>query len=124
MEKTKKGYSSIDEYIDSFPGPIQKKLEQIRKTIKELVPEAVEKISYQMPAFFFNGNLVFFAGFSKHIGFYPGANCIAAFKNDLTAYKHAKGSVQFPLDQPLPIDLIEKMVCFKKEENLKQKKRQ
>jgi uncharacterized protein YdhG (YjbR/CyaY superfamily) len=98
MVAGKKGYSSVDGYIRSFPEHIQKKLEELRNVIKELVPEAQEKISYQMPAFFLNGNLVWFAGYSKHIGFYPGANGIDAFKSELSKYKYAKGSVQFPIE--------------------------
>jgi uncharacterized protein YdhG (YjbR/CyaY superfamily) len=123
MVTGKKGYSSIDEYIRSFPEHIQKKLEEIRNVIKELVPEAQEKISYQIPAFSLNGNLVWFAGYAKHIGFYPGASGIKAFKSELSKYKYAKGSVQFPIEEPLPIELIKKIVNFKVEENLKKKKK-
>jgi uncharacterized protein YdhG (YjbR/CyaY superfamily) len=113
----------MDEYIQSFPEPIQVKLEEIRNVIKELVPEAQEKISYQMPAFFLNGIIVWFAGFAKHIGFYPGANGIDVFKSELSKYKYAKGSVQFPIDEPLPVELIKKMVIFRMEENAKKKKK-
>ncbi|MCE8428949.1 MAG: DUF1801 domain-containing protein [Candidatus Methanoperedens sp.] len=123
MGKYKKKYSSIDEYIRSFPEQIQKKLEELRNVIKEQVPEALEKISYQMPAFFLNGNLVYFAGYSKHIGFYPGASGIDAFKSELSKYKYAKGSVQFPIEEPLPIELIKKIVNFKAEANVKKKEK-
>lgn len=119
----RKEYSSIDEYIRSFPEHIRKKLEELRNAIKEFVPEAQEKISYQMPAFFLNGVLVWFAGFSKHIGFYPGASGIDAFKSELSKYKHAKGSVQFPIEEPLPIELIKRIVSFRVEENLRKKKK-
>jgi uncharacterized protein YdhG (YjbR/CyaY superfamily) len=98
MENGKKEYLSIDEYIGLFPEHIQKKLEELRNVIKELVPQAQEKISWQMPTFFLNGNLVHFAGYSKHIGFYPGASGIDAFKSELSKYKYAMGSVQFPLE--------------------------
>jgi uncharacterized protein YdhG (YjbR/CyaY superfamily) len=108
----------IDEYINGFPTEIQQLLEQVRLTIKENAPQAKEVISYSMPAFKLNGILVWFAGYSKHIGFYPGASGIAAFKNELSNYKWAKGSVQFPLDKPLPLDLITKMVKFRVNENL------
>jgi uncharacterized protein YdhG (YjbR/CyaY superfamily) len=121
MEKGKIEYLSIDEYIGSFPEHIQKKLEELRNVIKELVPQAQEKISWQIPTFFLNGNLVHFAGYSKHIGFYPGASGIDAFKSELSKYKYAKGSVQFPLEEPLPIELIKKIVNFRVEENLKKK---
>jgi uncharacterized protein YdhG (YjbR/CyaY superfamily) len=123
MEKGKKEYSSIDEYIRSFPEHIQKKLDEIRKAIKGQVPEAQEKISYQIPTFFLNGNLVHFAGYETHIGFYPGANGIDAFKTELSAYKTGKGSVQFPIEAPLPIGLIKKIVNFRVKENMKKKRK-
>ena len=123
MNKKKNLYSSVDEYISSFPEHIREKLYEIRDVIKKIVPEAQEKISYQMPAFFLNGNIVYFAGFSKHIGFYPGANGVEVFKNELTKYKFAKGSVQFPVNEPLPIELIKRIVTFKVEENSKKKQK-
>jgi uncharacterized protein YdhG (YjbR/CyaY superfamily) len=122
MEKSTKTYTSIDEYIATFPVNTQKKLKELRKIIKERVPEAQEKISYQMPAFYLNGNLVYFAGYSKHIGLYPAPSGIKTFEKELSKYKHAKGSVQFPLDEPLPIELIKKIVKFRVKENLKKKK--
>jgi uncharacterized protein YdhG (YjbR/CyaY superfamily) len=118
MAKEKKVYLSVDEYISSFPAPVQKKLTELRNVVKELVPQAEEKISYQMPAFYFYGNLVWFAGYAKHIGFYPGASAIHAFQSELSKYKSAKGSVQFPLGEPLPLELIKKIVKFRVEENL------
>lgn len=121
--KKHRGFESIDEYIASFPEDIQKKLRELRKLIAELAPGATEKISYQMPTFYLNGNLVHFAAHSNHIGFYPTPSGIAEFKQQLSKYKHAKGSVQFPLDEPLPIDLIARIVRFRVKENLSQAKR-
>ncbi|HEV7621578.1 MAG TPA: DUF1801 domain-containing protein [Flavisolibacter sp.] len=109
---------SIDEYIAGFPKEVQKMLKDIRITIKKTAPQAEEVISYAMPAFKFNGMLVWFAGYANHIGFYPGASGIEAFKKQLSVYKGAKGSVQFPLDKPIPLKLITKIVKFKVSENL------
>ena len=117
--KTTKTPDSIDEYIAGFPGHIQKKLEEMRATIKKAAPEAEEKISYQMPAFTLKGNLVYFAAHENHIGFYPTPSGVDAFKNELVSFKNAKGSIQFPINKPLPLDLITKIVIFRKEENLK-----
>jgi len=115
--ETKKGFTSIDEYIGSFPEETQKILQEIRATIKAAAPDAEEKISYQMPTFFYNGNLVYFAAYAHHIGFYPSPSGISAFERQLKKYKHAKGSVQIPLDKPLPIALIEKIVAYRYQEN-------
>jgi len=123
MEKKKHEYKTIDEYIHSFPENIQKMLEELRETIKEQAPQAQEKISYQMPTFFLNGNLVHFAAYSKHIGFYPTPSGIDAFKSELSKYKNAKGSVQFPIEEPLPIELIKKIVKFRVDESINKKKR-
>jgi uncharacterized protein YdhG (YjbR/CyaY superfamily) len=123
MEKKKQEYTSIDEYIRSFPKQTQVMLKEMRDAINEQAPQAQEKISYQMPAFFLNGNLVYFAAYSNHIGFYPTSSGIAAFKSELKKYKNAKGSVQFPLEEPLPIKLIKKIVKFRVEENSKKKKK-
>ena len=112
----------IDEYISWFPPETQLKLEQIRKAVTDAAPHAEEVISYAMPAYKLNGMLVYFAGYAKHIGFYPGAGGISAFKNELSAYKGAKGSVQFPLDQPLPVKLIHKIVRFRVKQNLEKAK--
>lgn len=119
----KKEYRSIDEYIRLFPEHVQKKLKEIREAIKEEAPQAEEKISYQMPTFFLNGNLVYFAAYAKHIGFYPTSSGITAFKNEIAKYKNAKGSVQFPIEEPLPIKLIKKIVKFRVKENIGKKKR-
>src|SRR5674476_1509434 len=94
--------NSIDEYIGTFPQEIQTLLEQVRATIRQAAPEAEEAIKYAMPTFVLNGNLVHFAAFKNHIGFYPVPSGIEAFKKELSVYKGAKGSVQFPLDQPMP----------------------
>lgn len=107
----------IDKYISGFPKETREFLTQIRATIKEAAPQADEVISYGMPAFKKNGMLVWFAAYLNHIGFYPGALAIATFKKELSIYKGAKGSVQFPLNQPLPLELITKIVKFKVAEN-------
>jgi len=110
--------NSIDTYIAQFPDDVQARLQQLRKTILKLAPGATEAMSYQIPTFKLNGNLVHFAAFKKHIGFYPGAAGIAAFQDELAGYKSAKGSVQFPLDQALPLDLVKKIVEFRVAQNL------
>ncbi len=117
MENKKPGFASIDEYIATFPEATQKILQAIRETIHAAAPDATEKISYQMPTFFLNGNLVHFAAFKKHIGFYPAPRGLEAFKAELAGYAGAKGSVQFPIDQPMPLDLISRIVQFRAAEN-------
>ncbi|OMD41801.1 iron chaperone [Paenibacillus odorifer] len=112
-------YESIDDYISKFPPEIQEILSTIRKVIKEAAPDAKEKISYQMPTFELHGNLVHFAAFKNHIGFYPTPNGIDAFKEELSVYKGAKGSIQFPLNQPMPYELISKIVKFRVAEDIK-----
>jgi uncharacterized protein YdhG (YjbR/CyaY superfamily) len=119
----KSGYKTIDEYILSFPRPVQVKLNQIRKLIRAIAPQAREKISYQMPTFYLNGNLVHFAAHSNHIGLYPTPSAGAMFKRELSGYQHGKGSIQFPLEKPLPLELIRKIVLFRVDENLKKGKR-
>jgi len=109
---------TIDEYIAGFPNDVQEILEKIRMTIRKAVPDAEEKISYQMPTFALKGNLVHFAAYKKHIGFYPASTGIEKFKNELSVYEGAKGSVKFPLDKPIPFDLISKIVKFRVKENL------
>ncbi len=113
---------NVDEYIDNFPQSTRVILEQCRATIKEAAPQAIEVISYGMPAFKLNGILVWFAAYSKHIGFYPKASGIAVFKKELSIYKNAKGSVQFPLDKPLPFKLITEIVKFRLAEDLQNSK--
>lgn len=111
-------YDSIDAYIAQFSTEIQEKLKSFRQVIREEAPEAKEKISYQMPTFELFGNLVHFAAFKNHIGFYPAPSGIEAFKDELSVYKGAKGSIQFPLDKPLPYDLIRRIVRFRMAENM------
>ncbi|MDO9373661.1 MAG: DUF1801 domain-containing protein [Ferruginibacter sp.] len=107
----------IEEYIDSYPPAIQTLLKQMHKTIREAAPGAEESISYQMPAFKLHGPLVYFAAYEKHIGFYPTPSGIENFKEELADYKRSKGAVQFPLDRPLPLKLISKMVRMRVKEN-------
>jgi uncharacterized protein YdhG (YjbR/CyaY superfamily) len=110
--------TNIDEYISEFPGDIQKKLRDLRAAIKKAAPKAEEKISYAMPTFAQHGNLVHFAAYKNHIGFYPAPTAIEAFKKELSAYEGSKGTVQFPLDKPIPLGLITKMVKFRLAQNL------
>jgi len=109
---------SIDAYIAQFPLDVQTLLTQMRQTIQKAAPSATEAMSYQIPTFRLNGNLVHFAGFKRHIGFYPGAAGMAAFQDELAGYKSAKGSVQFPLDKALPLALVRKIVKFRVAQNL------
>jgi uncharacterized protein YdhG (YjbR/CyaY superfamily) len=118
---TKVEFKSIDEYIAAQPETVQSLLQEIRSAIALAAPNAAQKISYQMPTFYLNGNLVHFAACEKHIGFYPTASGVKAFEKELTGYKHAKGSIQFPSDRPLPITLIRKIVKFRVEENSKKR---
>ena len=117
----KSDLTTIDEYIAGFPEEIQEKLREMRRVIHETAPEATEKISYQMPTFYLNGNLVHFAAFKNHIGFYPAPTGLDAFKDEIAQYPNSKGAVQFPLDKPIPFDLVRRIVEFRKEENLKKK---
>lgn len=118
MENNRPGFTTISEYIAAFPAEIQPILQELRATIRAAAPDAEEKISYQMPTFFLEGNLVHFAAYEKHIGFYPTPSGITAFRDELAAYKGAKGSVQFPLEKPLPLALIGRIVEFRVAENL------
>lgn len=117
MDGDKTTFTSINEYISTFPPEVQEILSSIRKVIKEAAPDAVEKISYQMPTFALHGNLVHFAAYKNHIGLYPTPNGIEGFKEELSAYKGAKGSVQFPIDKPMPYDLINRIVKYRVAEN-------
>ncbi len=119
MEPSKIAYKSIDEYIAQFSPEIQDILQALRRVIKEVAPDAEEKISYQMPAFAFHGILVYFAACKNHIGFYPTASGIAVFQHEFSEYKSSKGAVQFPLDKPIPYELVSKVVKFRVEENMK-----
>lgn len=105
--------TTIDEYIAEFPETVQKQLEEIRALIKKTAPEAEEAIKYAIPTFILNGNLVHFAAFKNHIGLYPTPSGMVAFADELSKYKSGKGSAQFPLDEPMPFDLIEKIVEFR-----------
>jgi uncharacterized protein YdhG (YjbR/CyaY superfamily) len=118
MKPAQTAPTNIDEYIAGFPEDVRALLEKVRATIKKAAPDAEEKISYQMPTFTLHGNLVHFAAFKKHIGFYPAPSGIEAFRDELSAYEGAKGSVQFPLDKPIPYNLITKIVKFRVKENL------
>jgi uncharacterized protein YdhG (YjbR/CyaY superfamily) len=118
METNKTQPKTIDEYIAGYPKDVQEILEKIRATIREAAPDAQETINYQIPTFTLKGNLVHFAGFKQHIGFYPAPSGIEKFKQELSGYASAKGSVQFPLDKPIPYDLISQITKFRVKENL------
>jgi uncharacterized protein YdhG (YjbR/CyaY superfamily) len=121
MDASNKQFKTIDEYISMFPDDVRTILNQVRQTIREAVPEAEETINYQMPTFTLNGNLVHFAAFKNHIGFYPTPTGIEAFKEELSPYKGAKGSVQFPIEQPMPLSLIRRIVEYRVKENSERK---
>jgi uncharacterized protein YdhG (YjbR/CyaY superfamily) len=111
--------TTIDEYIALYPPEVQAILQQVRQTAREVAPEAQEAIAYGIPTFKLHGNLVHFAAYKKHIGFYPTPSGLEAFKTELAGYKGSKGAVQFPLDQPIPYDLIRRITLFRVEENLR-----
>jgi uncharacterized protein YdhG (YjbR/CyaY superfamily) len=123
MDASRRQFNTIDEYINAFPQDVQHILNELRRTIREAAPEAEETIRYQMPTLRLNGNLVHFAAFKNHIGFYPTPSGIEAFKTELSPYHGAKGSVQFPIDQPLPLTLIRKIVEYRVRENSQRKPR-
>jgi uncharacterized protein YdhG (YjbR/CyaY superfamily) len=122
MTSARTKFEDIDSYIASFPEETRALLKQIRTTIRKAAPEAKEIINYGMPTFTLKGNLVHFAAFKNHIGFYPTPSAIEAFKKELSVYEGAKGSVQFPLAKPIPFDLISRIVEFRVKENLKKVK--
>jgi uncharacterized protein YdhG (YjbR/CyaY superfamily) len=122
MDSTKKDVKTIDEYILSYPIEVQRILKSLRRAISEVAPQSEEVISYGIPTFKLNGNLVHFAAYKNHIGFYPTPSGIEAFKEELSKYKLTKGTIQFSLGEPLPLDLIRKIVEFRVSEN-KGKKR-
>lgn len=105
--------TSISAFIQLFPNDVQNKLESIRALVKSLAPEAIEAISYGIPTFKLNGNLIHFAAYKNHIGLYPGADGIAHFAHKFSKYTYSKGTVQFPLDEPLPIELIQEIVQYR-----------
>jgi uncharacterized protein YdhG (YjbR/CyaY superfamily) len=112
----------IDEYISFHPESVRMQLEKLRQTIRKAAPKAEEVISYQMPAFKLNGMLVYFAAYKTHIGFYPTGSGIAVFKKELVAYKTSRGTVRFPIDKPLPLTLIGRMVKYRVKQNLEKQK--
>ncbi len=118
-----KKFSSVTEYISSFPKDTQKILLQVRETIRAAAPEAQEKIGYNMPAYALNGPLVYFAAYEHHIGFYATPTGHEKFAKELAKYKQGKGSVQFPIDEPMPLALIKKIVSFRAKENKEKKKK-
>jgi uncharacterized protein YdhG (YjbR/CyaY superfamily) len=118
METNKAKTNTIDEFIALYPIDVQEILKKVRATIKKAAPEAAETIAYGIPTFVLKGNLVHFAAYKNHIGFYPTSSGIARFKDELTTYKTSRGTVQFPLDKPIPYDLISKIVAFRVKENL------
>jgi uncharacterized protein YdhG (YjbR/CyaY superfamily) len=118
MKKDKPVPKNIDEYIADFPKDVQKLLQQLRSTIKKAAPKAEEKIAYGIPTFTLHGNLVHFGGYKTHIGFYPAPSGLEAFKKELGQYLTGKGTAQFPLDKPLPLDLITEIVKFRAMKNL------
>lgn len=117
MKKESRPAETIDEYIAGFPADVQRSLRDIRKVIRAAAPEAEEAIKYRMPTFVLHGNLVHFAAYQNHIGFYPAPSGIAAFQKELSAYPNAKGSVQFPLGKPVPLGLVRKIVEFRVKES-------
>ena len=119
-----KGFKTIDEYIATFPKNVQSILQELRQVIREAAPEAKEAISYQMPAFKLNGNLVYFAAWKNHIGFYGGTGeVVKTFKKELSNHEVSKGTIKFPLDKPIPYELVRKIVKYRVKENLDKKKK-
>jgi uncharacterized protein YdhG (YjbR/CyaY superfamily) len=118
MGNTEKAIHTIDDYIAQFPPGTQAILQSIRQAVREAAPGAAEKISYGMPAFYQNGVLVYFAACASHIGFYPTASGIEAFKEELADYKSSKGAVRFPIGRPMPLDLIQRIVRFRVNETM------
>lgn len=118
MQSQETRFRTIDEYIATFPDDVQALLQAVRATIHAAAPDAVELISYGMPAFAQEGNLVYFAALKNHIGLYPTSSGIAAFQQEISAYESSKGAVKFPKDQPMPLDLITKIVQYRVTENL------
>ena len=118
MTEPKKAFKNIDEYVATFPKNVQSILEELRQAIRDSAPNAEEAISYQIPTFKLKGNLVHFGAFKNHIGFYPRISAIEAFREELSDYEVTKGTVKFPLDRPIPFDLIKKMVKYRVKEDL------
>jgi len=122
MKTGKKTFDTIDEYIANFPQDVQDILQELRKTIRDSAPNAKETISYQIPTFKLNSNLVHFAAYKNHIGFYPTVSGINKFKKELAQYELSKGTIKFPRDKPIPLELIKRIVKYRVEENLEKKK--
>jgi uncharacterized protein YdhG (YjbR/CyaY superfamily) len=118
MEKNTASYTSVDEYIAGFPAEVQEILLKIRQIIKTGAPQAREKISYQMPAYEQNGILVYFAAFKKHVSLFPGGGLLGVLEQEAAPYRKAKGTLQFPLNQPIPYDLIARIVAWRVQENM------
>jgi uncharacterized protein YdhG (YjbR/CyaY superfamily) len=118
MKGEEAGYRTIDEYIATFPEEIQRLLQEMRAVIRAAAPDAEEKISYRMPTFYLRGNLVHFAAHANHIGFYPTPSGIEAFQQELSRYQTSKGAVQFPIAEPLPLELVGRIVKFRVTESL------
>jgi uncharacterized protein YdhG (YjbR/CyaY superfamily) len=117
MKTAAKQFATIDEYLKSFPAEVRERLEKMRQTIRTAAPQPMEAISYAIPTFKLGGkNLVHFAGFKNHIGFYPVPSAVAAFREELAPYVRGKGSIQFPLDRPLPYELVKRIVAFRVKE--------
>jgi uncharacterized protein YdhG (YjbR/CyaY superfamily) len=123
MDRTKQSFKTIDEYISTFPPDVQEILEALRQTTRKAAPDAVEAISYRMPTFKLHGNLVYFAAFKNHIGFYPVPSGIEAFAEELAPYRAGKGTIRFPMDQPIPFDLVTRIVQYRVQENLARRKK-
>ena len=122
MQAISTKFKTVDEYLSAFPAATRKILQEVRQTIKKAAPQAEEVISYNMPAFKLHGVLVYYAAYQKHIGFYPTPSAIKAFQKELAQYESSKGAVQFPIDQPMPVELITKIVHFRVRENLAKEK--
>jgi uncharacterized protein YdhG (YjbR/CyaY superfamily) len=123
MEKNRKELKTFNDYKMDYPPEIQKRLEEIRQAVKSVVPEAKERISYNMPSFWFHGNLLYYGAFKNHIGFYPASKTVfEKFKDELKIYKQSgKGTVQFPHDKPIPLKLIQKIAKIRANENTKKR---
>jgi len=124
MDTRGKKFDTIDDYIGIFPPDIQEILQNLRRTIREIVPEAEEAIRYGMPTFRLHGNLVHFAAYRNHIGFYPGPSAIDAFRNELSSYTLSKGTIQFPIGKPIPFDVVRRIVAYRvKEQRSRERKK-
>jgi len=119
VETNKVATQTIDEHIAQFPASTREILQKVRETIREVAPDATEVIAYGIPTFKLNGNLVHFAGYTRHVGFYPGSEAIEVFREEIKGYKTSKGTIQFPLDKPIPYELIKKITQYRVQKNQK-----